>query len=885
MTVPSVGVQAQGERGVRDPHLDVLVGLLQSGRSAGAVVLGGPGMGKSSLVQQALTVSGRSSDVQTVQCSSSLRTVPYGALSPLLIGLPRLETPVEALRALQKSGSVPVIVVADVQHLDAASAFVLAQLVQNQAATLLAMGTGALDRASGLAALADTGVLRTIRLEPAGLDRVRRQCEHMLDGPVTMGTARTIWGMTGGNPRLTNAFLTSARNQGMLVRAPGGAAMPGRPAPWILLRPAPEPDGHLIDTVESMQDALLAGERESLELAALTGGIQRSLLRSLAGEHVHDLLEAGLLREVGSDSRVELAAAIHAEVLRAHIAPGRSFELYQRWVAAGGDPGQNMTSRCVLWALECGQSVPSDRLLQASYEALRVKDWPTARALAPHLTESDDPRAALLAAELMLLSGRSWAGHQELEDLAVQTTDPSLRIEALSLLSLSLVDSGEAPNVRAALVSLFARFWSRQPQQTHPPQALRRLADLLTEDDSERQQLEVLEHVQLVIDDPGIPDFTRATMLLVQAEVMTMAGDPDGAVTAAGRVHEMIDRFPAFSARYGLHSLAVIIFAEVSAGHTERARTLLEGQLSLEPRRWYQRSGTVLALQHLVDHADGTPVDAYPCIEDAVVELRQHDPLQFLPLAEAMLAPRMAAATVGRPSPTAEERAAGPVTGPEAWWLLALALFSISEDGDPDVDSQEVPLWRSLLDDPRLKHRAVIRREILLSLIMMREPSEVDDGLLRELHLLASSTAGPRAEGFARVLDATLERDHRELTVAAGEIAASGEILSAAFAWAQVVLLHHHAGDLRRRGEALRHLKRLQMRTGVVFPPYIAGAQALGELTVREREIVELAARGLSNAEVAEKLFVSQRTVEGHLYRVFTKLGITDRSELKNLQL
>jgi DNA-binding NarL/FixJ family response regulator len=47
---------------------------------------------------------------------------------------------------------------------------------------------------------------------------------------------------------------------------------------------------------------------------------------------------------------------------------------------------------------------------------------------------------------------------------------------------------------------------------------------------------------------------------------------------------------------------------------------------------------------------------------------------------------------------------------------------------------------------------------------------------------------------------------------------------------------------------------------------------------------VDLAAQGMSNAAVAEKLFVSQRTVEGHLYRVFTKLGITERAELRDLQ-
>jgi DNA-binding NarL/FixJ family response regulator len=51
-------------------------------------------------------------------------------------------------------------------------------------------------------------------------------------------------------------------------------------------------------------------------------------------------------------------------------------------------------------------------------------------------------------------------------------------------------------------------------------------------------------------------------------------------------------------------------------------------------------------------------------------------------------------------------------------------------------------------------------------------------------------------------------------------------------------------------------------------------------LTEREREIVTLAARGLSNRAIAEQLVVSVRTVEGHLYNASGKLGVANRSEL-----
>ncbi len=51
-------------------------------------------------------------------------------------------------------------------------------------------------------------------------------------------------------------------------------------------------------------------------------------------------------------------------------------------------------------------------------------------------------------------------------------------------------------------------------------------------------------------------------------------------------------------------------------------------------------------------------------------------------------------------------------------------------------------------------------------------------------------------------------------------------------------------------------------------------------LTVREREIANLVAAGLSNKDIADRLVVSVRTVEGHLYRACIKLDISDREDL-----
>jgi non-specific serine/threonine protein kinase len=59
-----------------------------------------------------------------------------------------------------------------------------------------------------------------------------------------------------------------------------------------------------------------------------------------------------------------------------------------------------------------------------------------------------------------------------------------------------------------------------------------------------------------------------------------------------------------------------------------------------------------------------------------------------------------------------------------------------------------------------------------------------------------------------------------------------------------------------------------------------------GQLTFREAEIADLAARGMSNRQIAEHLFISKRTVDAHLDHIYAKLGISSRVELLNaLQL
>ncbi len=64
-----------------------------------------------------------------------------------------------------------------------------------------------------------------------------------------------------------------------------------------------------------------------------------------------------------------------------------------------------------------------------------------------------------------------------------------------------------------------------------------------------------------------------------------------------------------------------------------------------------------------------------------------------------------------------------------------------------------------------------------------------------------------------------------------------------------------------------------------------ADERAESALTAREREVARLTVRGLANKAIAQRLGISPRTVEGHLNRIFEKLGTTSRTELAHYAL
>jgi DNA-binding NarL/FixJ family response regulator len=110
-----------------------------------------------------------------------------------------------------------------------------------------------------------------------------------------------------------------------------------------------------------------------------------------------------------------------------------------------------------------------------------------------------------------------------------------------------------------------------------------------------------------------------------------------------------------------------------------------------------------------------------------------------------------------------------------------------------------------------------------------------------------------------------------------------GALLLAADAAAQAAAVYTRQDRRGSAHTAATRAHRLAQACEDARTPALAALAAPLALTHREREIVTLAAGGLSNREIAQRLVVSVRTVENHLYRACTKLGTSDRAELAAL--
>jgi DNA-binding CsgD family transcriptional regulator len=152
--------------------------------------------------------------------------------------------------------------------------------------------------------------------------------------------------------------------------------------------------------------------------------------------------------------------------------------------------------------------------------------------------------------------------------------------------------------------------------------------------------------------------------------------------------------------------------------------------------------------------------------------------------------------------------------------------------------------------------------------------------VVRRLDELAGECEGGLVAAYVAHAAAAAAGDAAALVAAADDFERLGALLLAAESATEAAQASQNDGDRRIASSLSARAAALAASCQGARTPALATTVAVSPLTPRERDIAAFAAGGESSKDIAERLFLSVRTVNNHLQSVYSKLGITGRHEL-----
>jgi DNA-binding NarL/FixJ family response regulator len=196
-----------------------------------------------------------------------------------------------------------------------------------------------------------------------------------------------------------------------------------------------------------------------------------------------------------------------------------------------------------------------------------------------------------------------------------------------------------------------------------------------------------------------------------------------------------------------------------------------------------------------------------------------------------------------------------------------------------DDDLVRAGLIEVLSNDPTIEivGQAATGREAIERARRLAPDVLLMDVRMPDLDGIAATRELSRVESSARVLIlTTFEQD--DYVFGALHAGASGFLLKRARPEELIAAVHTiAAGDSLLSPSVTR---RVIDRMAQQPTPELADQAKLDELTPREREVLELVARGLTNREIAAVLVVEEATIRSHIRRILMKLGLRDRVQI-----
>ncbi|UEL29661.1 LuxR family transcriptional regulator [Pseudarthrobacter sp. L1SW] len=874
----------------RGANLETVRTALTSADSLGVVITGGRGVGKSSLARAAVMDLGP--DVWSLQLRSGPAgsTTPYGCLSFLLARLPQayMGSPTAILRGITSlirsdAAGRPCVITLDTSgSIDDMSAGVLLNVLLTGTAKIIAVAPKISDLPADFHWLLTDHRLTEVRLSNLNELQTRQVLLSLLGHRVSASLVSTYHHMVGGNPLLLKALVTEQQLSGNLVLSD---------SVWTL-RDKVVLDGaaSLDDIVRSRWSRETPETREVIEMLSCARKVELSRLTAIyRAEVVADMEDGGLLEIDQSDHRwVSLREKYIGDVVRTWLSIARRRELRSMLLAGLEPDPAAMTVEELMafaaWTHECEADLNPALALAAAEAAVQLFD----------------PRFALTYAEMLQRTDREWtAGQRQKAAAYLQLDMPVQAMAALDDISQPELESlgvEEYADVIAAKSHVMMRL----------PEAAGKVPDLLGE---ARQRLDrapnsgawpdpaaaaanrvalsgfeyrafVGDYAAIIPDlekaaDPALNPDTgyRMNSAILLMTALAMTGREMDALSLMRQLGGQISdasHIVGLRERYTREAYLVLL----TAGQWRRCIDLLGPQATEEPHSLPFRSAATELAAGIAYVYSGRGMAALDPLISAAAQL-ELQPVQAA-LRCAYAATALAHAQTGNAAQARKYLAKLQRTPGKSSFITDsivefCSLLAGRWLGDPDAVTSLKRCARQDMDAGRFT---------LAGINLLAATVNGSDADFRLLEDLAGHRQGPLAEVSRLIAVGSRTKDARTL-LSGGELAATLELDAVeARCMALAVDFARQDGDslTARTAQA-----RLDILAATVSNLPIVPSSGSPLLTSRERQIARLAGRGASNRDIALEMGVSVRTVEGHLYQVFTKLGVTSRGDLTGL--
>jgi DNA-binding NarL/FixJ family response regulator len=845
----------------RERELARVAAALGRPDAAGLLLAGPAGVGKTRLATECAMIAERVG----FRCARVLATraaanVPLGALSPLLPADPKRNNPrgnwLRAAADAIASGPGPLMLVVDDAHLlDNASATVVQQLAApDRAFVVLTTRTG-LPAPEPLLALWKDAIVERLDLTPLSRKDIDQILDRVLGGPIDGAARLELFQASQGNALFLHELVLGGLDTDILRREQGVWRLTKR------LSSSPR----LVELVQARLVDLDQSERELLELLALGEPLPWEIVGQFAEPAMVDRLERhGLVQTVQQRNvlLVGLAHPLYGEVLRGQLTALGRMAASRRLAEAAAGIGVERVGALPLavWQLDGGGKVDPEVMVEAARGARRAgnlslaerltvaamdagagasagllhakvlgeRGWhERAQELLAELAEKADSEAerAVVAIErgraLLYWLGRGADAAETLENAAAKVTGPYLAMITAHR-SLVALMRGRLADALAAATMLDAAAPGRGLSTGAATAAV---AAALGGHD--KQALSYLERADQRAEAAGRTRLAQLVTLCEAGRLADAGAEATSLYDKALRVHSRTGQAWVAMMRGRIGLLTGQLGPAENAFAEGMAIAAQIGQLAL--RRWCAAGVALAAGQRGDAVRAAAAIDELDSLPPADLHLLAADELRARAWTSRLRGHPVRAHDLLR-------QAAEVATGSGALALAAAAWHDLARLGGPDVTA---PLTE-----------------------------------------IAGATDNQLVATRAAAVTALHRHDPDGLTAAGERFEAMGALLLAAESIAAAAAEYRRRQDNRPAERLADRAHALMDRCDRVNTPGLELAGPVAELTSREREIATLAAQGSSNKEIADALVVSVRTVETHLQRAYTKLGVSSRNGL-----